>query len=63
MNNLDPNEIELLKLYRQLGNRGRRRIMRNLRGEYEDTITAVGDKLATCNFSWLENARSMTDRR
>lgn len=56
MISFDPNEIELIKLYRQLDERGQRRVMRNLRGEYEDTTAAVGNKLATCNFSWLSSA-------
>lgn len=63
MNNLDPDEIELLKLYRQIDNRGRRAVLGTAKTEFQYTIAAVGDKLATCNFSWLENTRSMTDRR
>lgn len=56
MINLDPNEIELFKLYRQLDNRGRRAVLGTAKAEFQYTIAAVGDKIATCNFSWLKNA-------
>lgn len=53
---MTDDEIELIRKFRELDERGKRRTMRYLRGEYDDTIAGVGEKLTTCNFDWLGNA-------
>lgn len=58
---IDDDELEMIRKFRALDERGKRRVLRYLRGEYDDIIAAVGEKIATRDFAWLKNAVSAAD--
>ncbi len=53
---MTDDEIELIRKFRELDEHGKRRVLRYLRGEYEDTIAGVGEKISSCDFSWVKNS-------
>lgn len=53
---ITDDEIDLIRKFRELDERGKRRVLRYLHGEYYDTIAGFCEKLTAGNFDWLGNA-------
>lgn len=49
-------EIELIRKFRELDERGKQRVIWIANYEYQYTIAGIGEKLATCEFGWVKNA-------
>ena len=53
---ITDDEIDLIRKFRELDEHGKRRVLRYLHGEYYDTRAGVGEKILSCDFSWVKNS-------